>query len=97
MINQERIPNREKIVSSTNRVVKTGQQHAKGWNWITLLHHSKKPQNGLKTKCEAWKYKNPRGEHRDKPLWYHCSNCFLDILPRQGKQKQKETIGTSSK
>ena len=46
--NQEYTPG--KGVSSINGDGKTGQPHAKEWNWTTILHHIQKlTQNGLKT------------------------------------------------
>ena len=41
MIEELRIYNRGRIVSSINDVGKTGQPYGKKWNWITLLHHTK--------------------------------------------------------
>ena len=39
-----------KIVSLINVVEKTGQSHAKEWNWITILHYIQKlPWDKLKT------------------------------------------------
>jgi len=42
MTKQESISNGKNTVSSTNSVGKTGQQHAKEWNWTTYSHHTQK-------------------------------------------------------
>ena len=36
------IYNEERTVSSINSVGKTGQPHAKEWNWTTILYHTQK-------------------------------------------------------
>ena len=42
MTKELRIYTGERTVSSINGVGKTGQPHAKEWNWITILHHMQK-------------------------------------------------------
>ena len=47
MTKEARIYNGEKTVSLTYGVGKTGQQHAKEWNWSTVLDYTQKQiQNG---------------------------------------------------
>ena len=41
MTKKPRIHSGGKIVSSINDVGKIGYSHAKEWNWIPILHHSK--------------------------------------------------------
>ena len=46
---EPRMYNGERIVSSINGTGKTGQPHAKEWNWTSILHHTQKStQTGLK-------------------------------------------------
>ena len=41
MTKEPRIYNGKRTVSSINGVAKTGQPHAKEWNWTPILHHTK--------------------------------------------------------
>ena len=62
---QEWISNGKKTVSSTNGVGKTGRWQAEE-NWTafeTKLKMDERP------KCEIGSHQNPRGEHRQQPLW----------------------------
>jgi len=50
MTGEPRIYNEERKFSLINGAEEIGQQYAKEWNWITILHHTEKlTQNGLET------------------------------------------------
>ena len=49
MTKEAKIYNEEKTASSINGVGKTGQPHAKEWNWATVLHYTQKlTENGFR-------------------------------------------------
>ena len=53
MTQESKIYNEERPVSSINVVGKTGQPHAKEWNWMNILYHTQKlTQNGLKSRMK---------------------------------------------
>ena len=48
-------------------------------------------------KCKTGSHQNPRGEIRQNLLTHHVATSYSTCLQRQGKQKKKQTNGTSSK
>ena len=87
-----RIHNRERTISPTNCVKKTGYSHAKEWNLTLILCHiHKSTQNGLTFKEEIRKYKTPKRKYRAKALWHWSWQwhfLYMTTIPQTRKAKQ---------
>ena len=87
---EPRIYNEERAVSLINLVGKTGQPHAKIWNWTALLHHTQKLiQNGL-LKYKIWSNKtHTRKQGLSSLTCVLAVILFLELTPKEKATKGK--------
>ena len=46
-----------------------------------------------RSKCEVGNHQNPRGEHRQQPLWPQTQQFLIDTSPKARKKSKHEQMG----
>ena len=80
--------------SSTTGVGKTGQLHAREWNWITVYPIQKiKLQMDQRPECKSGNNKTLRKKHRQKSLEYKHQQLFPEYISSgKGSKIKNEQI-----
>ena len=91
MIQNARIYNGEKTVSSISDTRKTGWLHQKNEirTFSNIIYRNKLKVREERPKCKTRYYKTLRGKHKQNTRWHKWQKYFLDPSPRVMKIKVK--------